>query len=99
MDESILKKYSQFQKQTETKNFDLKYMSIGLAGEVGELLNEIKKLERDDNFNLTLVRKDKIKLELGDILWYYQGICNRLDFNITQILESNIDKLNLKKNN
>lgn len=97
MDKSILNKYSNFQKNTEKKEFDLKYMSIGLAGEVGELLNEIKKLERDDDFILTSERKNKIKLELGDILWYYHGICSRLNLTLEEVLNSNMNKLNLKK--
>jgi len=93
MDDTILNIFSEFQKSTENKDFDLKYMSIGLAGEVGELMNEIKKLERDDNFILTSDRKHKIKLELGDILWYFQGICRRMDISIEDVLKSNIEKL------
>lgn len=93
MDDTILNIFSEFQKSTENKDFDLKYMSIGLAGEVGELMNEIKKLERDDNFILTSDRKNKIKLELGDILWYFQGICRRMHISIEEILKSNIEKL------
>lgn len=78
---------------TQAKNFDIKYMTIGLCGEVGEVCNEIKKMERDDNGQLTLKRLHKIKLEMGDILWYYIGICRKLGINFKEILDLNIKKL------
>lgn len=87
------KEYTLFQKKTEKKPFDLKYMAIGLAGEVGEVLNEIKKLERDDNNLLTNNRKSKIIEEMGDVMWYFTGILNRLDTTIDDLLKINIDKL------
>ena len=90
----LLKHYSVFQHNTEKKNnFDIKYMALGLGGEVGELLNEIKKLERDDNNIVTTNRKEKILLEMGDILWYLQGLGRRFDISIETMLNSNIDKL------
>lgn len=96
----ILNTFEQFQKQTEVNNnFNLQYMSIGLGGEVGEILNEIKKLERDDNGILTNNRREKILLEMGDVLWYLQGIASRLNSNIESILKLNIEKINNKINN
>ena len=93
----ILEKYIQFQTATEIKsNFDLKYMAIGLAGEVGEVLNEIKKLERDDNNHLTGKRRESIKKELGDVMWYFTGICTRLNLTIEDVLLGNIEKLKNK---
>lgn len=85
--------YQKFQKSTEQKEFDLKYMCIGLSGEVGEVCNEIKKLERDDNNKLTEKRKLKITEELGDTMWYLTGILNRLNLKIDDILQNNINKL------
>ena len=94
----IIDEYHQFQKKSEVNdNFDIKYMAIGLAGEVGEVLNEIKKIERDDNNIMTNDRKMKLKDELGDVLWYFTGICNRLNYKIDDILKYNKDKINRKK--
>lgn len=90
--------YAQFQKSTQTKDFDIKYMAIGLGGEVGELLNEIKKMERDDNNILTIDRKKKIILEIGDILWYLQGLSSQLNINLDSALQTNIDKLSKRYN-
>ena len=97
---NIIKEYHEFQKETEVcDKFDLKYMAIGLAGEVGEVLNEIKKIERDDNNVITPDRKLKLKNELGDVLWYFTGICNRLDYKIDDVLLGNQNKISLKKTN
>ena len=90
--------YAQFQKSTQTKDFDIKYMAIGLGGEVGELLNEIKKMERDDNNILTKDRKQKIILEIGDILWYLQGLSSKLNITLDSALQTNIDKLSKRYN-
>ena len=86
-------KYQSFQKKTQKKDFDLKYLALGLGGEVGEVQNEIKKLERDDDNNLTKERKQKILNELGDVMWYLSGILDQLDTTIDEILELNIQKL------
>ena len=89
-----LEKYTKFQKSTEIKNtFSLQYMAIGIAGEIGEVLNEIKKLERDDNNVLANPRREKIITELGDVMWYFTGICNRLNCSIEDVLKNNIEKL------
>ena len=85
--------YQSFQKKTQKKDFDLKYLALGLGGEVGEVQNEIKKLERDDNNILTQQRKSKIIEEMGDVMWYFSGILNRLDTTIDNVLENNMNKL------
>ena len=88
-----LKKFSIVQKNSEISNFDLKYMAIGLAGEMGEILNEIKKLERDDNNLLNNNRRNKIITEMGDMMWYFEGICRRLNCTIEEVIENNIQKI------
>jgi len=91
-------KYAIFQKNTEkNKNFNLQYMAIGLGGEVGEVLNEIKKYERDDNNILSTIRRKKIINEMGDVLWYFQGLCNRLNISILDVMENNIEKIENRK--
>lgn len=88
-----MEEYMKFQKSTEVKEFDLKYMALGLGGEVGEVLNEIKKLERDDNNIMTPQRKLKIIEEMGDVLWYMSAMCNRLDTNFNELIKHNKNKL------
>ena len=93
MQQNIITKYTEFQQESSQQDWDIDYLSIGLAGEVGELLNEIKKSKRDDNNTLTETRINNIEKELGDILWYYIGITRKLGLNLNNIMETNIIKL------
>jgi NTP pyrophosphatase (non-canonical NTP hydrolase) len=65
------------------------YPCIGLAGEVGELLNKIKKLARDN----VKIDKDDLKGELGDILWYVSQISTELGIDMNDVVSSNLEKL------
>ena len=97
MESKLLTKYTEFQQNTSQQEWDINYLGLGLGGEIGELLNEIKKIKRDDNDILTPTRKDKIEKEMGDILWYFVGISNLLNIPIEKIFTSNMEKLENKK--
>ena len=73
------------------------YPITGLAGEVGEVANEIKKMHRDDGGILTPERKKKIVEELGDVLWYLTSLCNSLDICLEDIAYESLDKVLNKK--
>ncbi len=51
------------------------YPALGLVGECGEVVEKIKKLIRDDNGEMPQSRKDDIKKELGDVMWYCANVC------------------------
>ncbi len=65
------------------------YPVLGLAGEVGEVTEHIKKYYRGDG----KIDLDKIKLELGDVLWYLAELSRRLNISLQDIMESNIAKI------
>jgi len=65
------------------------YPSIGLAGEVGELLNKIKKIARD---NKEIDRED-LKGEIGDILWYLAQLSTELGIDFEDVALHNLEKL------
>ncbi|MCW1292577.1 MAG: nucleoside triphosphate pyrophosphohydrolase family protein [Candidatus Rehaiarchaeum fermentans] len=65
------------------------YPALGLAGEVGELLNKIKKIARD---NATYT-KEELTSELGDVLWYLSEVARQLDINLNDVAEYNLKKL------
>lgn len=69
-------------------------MDIGLSGEVGEVQEMLKKLERD---GLTPEKqaefKKKLILELGDVLYYLIMITERNDIHLDEIIKGNVEKL------
>ena len=70
-------------------NGQLSTALLGLAGEVGEVIDPIKKhFER--NVPLDVV---KVRDELGDVLWYVTAVAELLDINLDTIARSNIEKL------
>ena len=50
------------------------YLALGLSGEVGEVLNKLKKVIRDNGGQLTEDAARHIALEIGDVLWYVATI-------------------------
>ena len=79
---------------------DYIYPVLGLVGEAGEISNKIKKIFRDDKGILTDSRKEEIKNELGDILWYVAEVSTCLGLELDDVAEANIKKLasRLEKN-
>lgn len=69
------------------------YPTLGLAGEAGEVANKIKKIMRDDNNQITPLKKEELKDELGDVLWYVAQLATEAGLNLDEIAENNIEKL------
>ena len=86
---------SQTDQQPHTLPFEDKLHSIlvpllGLAGEVGELLGEHKKWLRDgDSYKLF---PDRVKEELGDLLWYLSNVATKHDLMLDDIAAYNLTK-------
>ena len=76
------------------KETALAYLTLGLAGEAGEIANKAKKLIRDGD-NPT--KREEIGKELGDVCWYLAVLSDELGLNLGQIMEQNIDKLASRK--
>lgn len=70
------------------------YPMIGLAGEVGELANKIKKRMRGDS---KVVTKSDLEAELGDVLWYTSQISADLGIKLDDVARNNLKKLNDRK--
>jgi len=78
----------------ETKREELLYLGLATNSEAGELADEIKKMIRDDKGNLTEERKEKIKKEMGDTLFYMAILSSKLGFDFSDAANAEIDKLN-----
>ena len=76
---------------------NLSYPSLGLAGEAGEVCEKVKKLYRDDEGILSNERRDAIKKELGDVLWYVANVAAECKLEMCDIAQANIDKLFSRK--
>jgi len=71
----------------------LSYVTLGLAGEAGELANKVKKVIRDDGGVLTPVRARQLIDEAGDCLWYLSELCSVLNIPMSEVAKLNIAKL------
>jgi NTP pyrophosphatase (non-canonical NTP hydrolase) len=73
------------------KNFI--YPTLGLAGESGEVAEKIKKILRDDNGIILEEKREDLKKELGDVLWYLSQISTELGLSFEDVARFNIEKL------
>lgn len=48
----------------------LRYVGLGLTGEIGEISEKIKKAYRDEGGMLTDEKQRALRAECGDVLWY-----------------------------
>jgi NTP pyrophosphatase (non-canonical NTP hydrolase) len=52
------------------------YLTTALCGEIGETLNKVKKIIRDDGGILKTGRKIALVYEIGDCFWYIARLCS-----------------------
>jgi NTP pyrophosphatase (non-canonical NTP hydrolase) len=78
------------------KLLNLSYLGLGL-GEVGELQGKLKKVIRDGEGLVTPETKERLKGEIGDILWYVSELCTELGLEMEDVAMSNLVKLASRK--
>lgn len=83
-----------YQQLTGTFDTHVNYLgaipyALGLAAEAGEVANEFERSTRKD-YNLDW---DKVRAELGDVLWHLAGIANTFGWSLEEIMDENIKKL------
>lgn len=71
------------------KEIERAYLSLGLSGEAGEIANKMKKVFRDGRE----ISAEDMKSELGDVLWYVAGLAGAYGLSLSDVAESNIEKL------
>lgn len=69
------------------------YPALGLAGEAGEVAEKVKKLLRDADGVMSEDRRNAIKKELGDVLWYVSQVAKDIGVDLNSVAQDNIDKL------
>lgn len=63
--------------------------ALGLSGEVGEVIEHIKK----HCFHGKDLNYDEVEKEIGDVLWYVSALCTQLGLNLDEVAQKNVDKL------
>ena len=78
--------------------FDLRYWALAIAGESGEVADEIKKSIRDENFILTPQRKELLLNEMANVLYYLSRMSTDLGVTLESLAERQIQLCLMKKN-
>ena len=73
------------------------YCALGLAGEAGEVADQVKRILRDDGGVLTPKRREKILKEAGDVLWYLTALSAQLGSSLEEVMALNIAKLTARR--
>ena len=71
----------------------LTYPALGLSGEAGEVAEHAKKAIRDDAGAISDARRQAMARELGDVLWYVAQLASELELDLSEIAETNLEKL------
>jgi NTP pyrophosphatase (non-canonical NTP hydrolase) len=69
------------------------YPALGLAGEAGEVADKIKKVLRDHDGIVSDDRREALKKELGDVLWYVAQLSTELNIELDDVAQTNLEKL------
>ena len=81
------------------EKYKIIYPALGLGNEAGEVMGKIKKWLRGDDGegDMSIERKEDLKGELGDVLWYLSVLAKDLDLNLEEIALYNVKKLQSRK--
>ena len=91
--------FEEYQKESRktalypNKDSNFIYPVLWLCGESGEIAEKIKKVIRDEGGIVSEHKKEEIKKELGDVLWYISQIATELRLSLDAIAKANIEKL------
>ena len=81
---AALREYARLVHDTDTlPRRDLRPVLLGLFGEVGSVLAAAKKLQRERD--VFVGYRETLTEELGDALWYFCALCNRLEIPVADI--------------
>jgi NTP pyrophosphatase (non-canonical NTP hydrolase) len=73
------------------------YCALGLSGEAGEVAEEVKKMIRNDDARLSPERRDRIMMELGDVVWYISNMACEIDAGLDECVEMMLNKLDERR--
>ena len=86
-----LNDYQEAMRRTYKPNRMMNHI-LGLVGEAGEVAELIKK----DQYHDKPYERQKMRDELGDVLWYLTALAEDHGFTLAEIAERNAEKLSLR---
>lgn len=89
--------YEDFQEHTVTRPLNFTYPALGLVEEAGEVAGKYAKAVRDCNGNIDGERREAIKKELGDVMWFVAELSTLLGLTLEEVMAANIEKLSSRK--
>lgn len=74
------------------------YLALAMCGEAGEVADKVKKVirDQDSDFNDGLTQ-EQIIYELGDVLWYAAVLANALGYDLQEVAQLNLAKIDARK--
>lgn len=79
------------QKNAATDNLTSIVPFLGIIGEIGSLVTELKKKFRDGDAYVAF--KSKLSEELGDVLWYISTIATQNGLTLESVAQRNLEKI------
>ncbi|OGC88792.1 hypothetical protein A2419_03510 [Candidatus Adlerbacteria bacterium RIFOXYC1_FULL_48_26] len=73
--------------------YKLMLLSMGLAGESGEVIDKLKKLVNNEKCVITEEKRTALVSELGDVLWYLSELAVTLGSSLEDVAKRNVKKL------
>lgn len=73
------------------------YPVLGLCGEAGEVAEKVKKAIRDDGGLITETKRQEVKKELGDVLWYVANTACEFGLTLDDVAVANLEKLHKRQ--
>lgn len=96
-----IQEYETYVQNSMSPKYDDKLAMLGLLGEVGEVADVLKKniiyadmSKFEAKYGMSV--KDKVKDEMGDILYQYCVLAAQFQLTIDDIIEYNVEKLNAR---
>lgn len=75
--------------ENDTERERLMLAGMGLSGEAGEACDHAKKVA----FHGKSMDRDKLVLEMGDVLWYFALLASLYDISLDEVMAQNVFKL------
>ncbi len=71
----------------------LMYLALGVCGEAGEIAEKVKKIIRNDEGVVSDEKRESIRSEIGDVLWYLSQLSRVLGIPFEDAAQDNIRKI------